>query len=60
MGRGVTAIVRLRGDGPFELEGLRAHCTAALAPFKVPKRFVRAAAPLPRTASGKLLRRELR
>ena len=38
---------------------LGAHCAAALAPYKVPKRFVLRAEPLPRTRSGKLLRREL-
>lgn len=38
---------------------LRAWCGARLAPFKVPKAVVFVAA-LPRTSSGKLLRRELR
>ena len=41
-------------------EQLRAHCAARLAPFKVPKRFTLVSEPLPRTRSGKLLRRELR
>lgn len=37
---------------------LRAHCAARLAGFQVPKR-IETAATLPRTPSGKLLRREL-
>jgi len=36
------------------------HCARMLAPYKVPKRIVLSAGPLPRTGSGKLLRRELR
>jgi O-succinylbenzoic acid--CoA ligase len=59
-GEAVTAIVIARPDETLEIEELRAHCAAALAPFKVPKRFVLASEPLPRTRSGKLLRRELR
>lgn len=73
-GEAVTAIVVLRdgasADDPSEeaVAGapesashawLRAHCAAALAPYKVPKRIVLRAEPLPRTRSGKLLRREL-
>jgi O-succinylbenzoic acid--CoA ligase len=70
-GEAVTAIVVLRGAGPApaqmrdagadrpERASLRAHCAAALAPYKVPKHVVLRAEPLPRTRSGKLLRREL-
>ncbi len=45
----------------YELDAseLRAHCAAALAPYKVPKEFSIVSEPLPRTPSGKLLRREL-
>jgi O-succinylbenzoic acid--CoA ligase len=39
-------------------EELRRHCAAQLAPFKVPKR-VEVVESLPRTTTGKLLRREL-
>jgi O-succinylbenzoic acid--CoA ligase len=59
-GEAVTAIVVARGGAALDPEELREHCRRALAPFKVPKRFVLAAEPLPRTRSGKLLRRELR
>ncbi len=59
-GEAVTAIVVARPGAVVEVEQLREHCARALAPYKVPKRFVLAAEPLPRTRSGKLLRRELR
>jgi O-succinylbenzoic acid--CoA ligase len=38
---------------------LREHCAARLAPYKVPKQVRIVSEPLPRTGSGKLLRREL-
>jgi o-succinylbenzoate---CoA ligase len=59
-GEAVTAIVVTRQDAAPDGEALRAHCAAALAPYKVPKRVVLRGEPLPRTRSGKLLRRELR
>jgi O-succinylbenzoic acid--CoA ligase len=59
-GEAVTAIIVPRAGAVLEPETLRAHCVASLAPFKVPKRFELAAEPLPRTAWGKLVRRELR
>jgi len=40
-------------------DDLVAHCRAHLAPYKIPKEFDSSGEPLPRTASGKLLRREL-
>ncbi len=58
-GEAVTALVVERpGSAPLP-EALRAHCAARLAPYKVPKRIELVAEPLPRTRSGKLLRREL-
>jgi O-succinylbenzoic acid--CoA ligase len=53
----VTALVVPAGDG-LDLDELRDHCASRLAPYKVPKRF-ELVAELPRTASGKLLRRQL-
>jgi acyl-CoA synthetase (AMP-forming)/AMP-acid ligase II len=53
--RVVATVVVHDGIGPEEL---RAHCAQRLARFKVPKE-IRFAAELPRTASGKLLRRQL-
>ena len=59
-GEAVTAIVVPRPGAELEAEALRVHCASALAPYKVPKRVVLTAGPLPRTGSGKLLRRTLR
>jgi O-succinylbenzoic acid--CoA ligase len=59
-GEAVTAIVVTRAGELLDVEQLRAHCAGALAPYKVPKQFVPVTEPLPRTRSGKLLRRELR
>lgn len=55
----VTAIVVLAPDTHVTLDELRHHCAATLANYKVPKR-VELAAALPRTPSGKLMRRALR
>ncbi len=59
-GESVTAIVVAREGRELDEESLRAHCAAALAPYKVPKRVILREQTLPRTRSGKLLRRELR
>ncbi len=58
-GEAVTAIVVPRPGAALDAGDLRAHCARTLAPFKVPKRFVLSGERLPRTPSGKLLRREL-
>jgi acyl-coenzyme A synthetase/AMP-(fatty) acid ligase len=58
-GEAVTAIVVARDGAALDPEALRALCAARLAPYKVPKRVLLATAPLPRTRSGKLLRRAL-
>jgi o-succinylbenzoate---CoA ligase len=55
----VTAVVVLEDGSDVTPDELRRHCSEALAGFKVPKR-VELAAALPRTPSGKLLRRALR
>jgi o-succinylbenzoate---CoA ligase len=47
------------GEGELGGSLLREHCAARLAPYKVPKQVRIVSEPLPRTASGKLLRREL-
>jgi o-succinylbenzoate---CoA ligase len=55
----VTAVVVLSEDAELQTEELRRHCAEVLAGYKVPKRIEIASA-LPRTPSGKLLRRALR
>jgi O-succinylbenzoic acid--CoA ligase len=59
-GEAVTAIVVLAPRASVGESALREHCSERLAPFKVPKRVEFTSAPLPRTRSGKLLRRDLR
>jgi len=55
----VTAVVVLRSGSAATADDLRRHCAGTLAPHKVPKR-VELASALPRTPSGKLMRRALR
>ena len=55
----VEAVVVLREGAVTDEAALRDHCAESLARYKVPKRF-EFVAELPRTASGKLLRRALR
>jgi O-succinylbenzoic acid--CoA ligase len=59
-GESVTAIVVARDGCAPDEQALLAHCAAALAPYKVPKHVILREQALPRTRSGKLLRRELR
>ncbi len=55
----VEAVVVLRDGAAAEATELREYCAESLAGYKVPKR-IRFASELPRTPSGKLLRRVLR
>ena len=57
-GEAVTAIV-LPAHAGVDERSLREFCAARLASYKVPKRVEFVTAPLPRTRSGKLLRRAL-
>ena len=62
-GQRVVAVVRLHDAGAVTAdiaETLRAHCRAHLAGYKTPREFRFVTAPLPRTASGKLRRGEVR
>jgi O-succinylbenzoic acid--CoA ligase len=58
-GEAVTARIVPRAGAAPDAAALRAFCAERLAGFKVPKEFELGADPLPRTPSGKLLRREL-
>ncbi|HEV8375768.1 MAG TPA: AMP-binding protein, partial [Candidatus Polarisedimenticolia bacterium] len=59
LGEAVTAIVVLRQPSRATPDDLLAHCARHLTYFKVPKQ-IRIVAELPRTASGKVLKRGLR
>jgi O-succinylbenzoic acid--CoA ligase len=58
-GEAVVALVRLRDGAPATPLDLLAHCQDRLARFKVPKDIQLVEEALPRTPSGKLVRREL-
>jgi O-succinylbenzoic acid--CoA ligase len=60
-GEAVVALVRLRpgADDGTDAAALQTHCAGRLARFKVPKAYTMITEPLPRTGSGKLLRRQL-
>jgi O-succinylbenzoic acid--CoA ligase len=58
-GEAVAAIVVARPGVALRAQDLRAYCAERLARYKVPKQLDIATAPLPRTNSGKLLRRSL-
>jgi fatty-acyl-CoA synthase len=55
----VTAVVVARAGHALDEAALIAHCKARLSGFKVPKRVI-IVETLPRNASGKILKRELR
>ena len=57
-GEAIVATVVLRAGASATAEELRAHAAGRLAPYKVPKAVAFADA-LPRTPSGKLVRRAL-
>ncbi|MGH3493852.1 MAG: AMP-binding enzyme, partial [Sciscionella sp.] len=58
-GESVKAIVVVQPGGSFDTEALIAHCREHLAGYKVPK-SVDLAESLPRNATGKILKRDLR
>ncbi|HEY2100810.1 MAG TPA: class I adenylate-forming enzyme family protein, partial [Pseudonocardia sp.] len=63
LGEEAVAVVQLRPGavtGPSAAAALRGHLAERLAGFKVPRYVVFRSAPLPRTATGKVLKRDLR
>ena len=60
LGENVGAVVRLRPDSTLDGDGIRAHVADRLAAFKVPAHVWIVEQSLPRNASGKVLKRELR
>ncbi|WP_328540891.1 class I adenylate-forming enzyme family protein [Streptomyces sp. NBC_00344] len=60
LGEEVAAVVQLRDGAAVTPEELRAHVAATLAAFKVPAHVVVRDEPLPRNATGKVLKRQLR
>ncbi|WP_241518718.1 class I adenylate-forming enzyme family protein [Streptomyces sp. CB03238] len=60
LGEEVAAVVRLREGAAAGAEELRAHVARSLAAFKVPAHVLVQDGPLPRNATGKVLKRDLR
>ena len=60
LGEEAVAVVHLRPGTSATPEDLQAHVRERLASFKVPAYVVYRAEPLPRTPSGKVLKRDLR
>ncbi|MCU1483034.1 MAG: AMP-dependent synthetase and ligase [Subtercola sp.] len=59
LGEELVAVVRTRQGSPIEPEDLRAFVKEHLASFKVPARIAIIDGPLPRTPSGKIIKREV-
>ena len=60
LGEQVAAIVLVRDGSTVEVEEIQEHVRGRLAHFKVPEIVVFRTDPLPRTATGKVLKRDLR
>jgi acyl-CoA synthetase (AMP-forming)/AMP-acid ligase II len=60
LGEEVAAVVQVRPGSELDADAVRAHVAKSLAAFKVPAHVLLREAPLPRNATGKLLKRELR
>ncbi|MFB3910141.1 MAG: class I adenylate-forming enzyme family protein [Candidatus Eisenbacteria bacterium] len=58
-GEAAVAFVELVAGADFDETLLRGHCRQRLAPYQVPRRVIRLET-MPRNATGKVLRRELR
>lgn len=60
LGEEVAAAIYLRPGETLEAAALREHCAAIMAKHKIPRYLWIVSEPLPRNASGKFLRRQLR
>ncbi len=60
LGEEVACVINLRPGATLEAEELRRFLTGKLSSFKVPSRIAFSGDRLPRSASGKILKRELR
>ncbi|MFR9732164.1 class I adenylate-forming enzyme family protein [Saccharopolyspora sp. MS10] len=60
LGEQVAAVVRLHRDAEVDADELRAHVGERLAAFKIPDHVFLRSGPLPRTGTGKVLKRDLR
>jgi long-chain acyl-CoA synthetase len=60
LGEEVACVIMLKPGMSLTAEDVRAHVAKNLAGFKVPSRIAFVSEPLPRNASGKILKRELR
>ena len=60
LGEEVGAAIHPKPGASPDAESIRAHCKGLLAPYKVPRYLWFMDEPLPRNASGKFLKRELR
>ncbi len=59
-GEAVRVVARLKQGQSLTLADVVAHCTGKLGKFKLPKKLVLTDQPLPRTPTGKVLKRLLR
>ncbi len=59
-GEAVCAVARLKEGQSLALEEMIAHCTGKLGKYKIPKKLVITDQPLPRTPTGKMMKRILR
>ncbi|MGH9093973.1 MAG: AMP-binding enzyme, partial [Acidimicrobiales bacterium] len=60
LGEEVLAVVEPQPGVPVAVAALQEHAASRLARFKVPTQIIFIDEPLPRTATGKVLKRELR
>ncbi len=60
LGEEVAAAIVLKSGSTEDVEGLRAHCASRLAKYKIPRYIWICSESLPRNASGKFMKRQLR